>query len=63
MRKKDNRTYKNFEYWSIKKLQEVLDEPYCRGYQGHDYYPYKEEMQQILWEKQNKQFERESKKW
>lgn len=60
-RKKDTRTYKNFKYWSIDKLREVLNENYCRGWDGHDYEPYKEEMQQILWDKENRQFEEELK--
>jgi len=62
-RKKDTRTYKNFKYWSIDKLESVLNENYCRGVNGHDYDHCQEEMKQVLWNKQNKfyleQMERE----
>lgn len=53
-RKKDNRTYKNFKYWSESKLLEVLNEPYHRGVDGHDYEPYIEEIKQAYYEKVNK---------
>lgn len=57
MVKKDKRTYRNFKYWSIDKLQEVLESAHITGVDGHDYYSYKEEMQETLWEKQNKLFQ------
>ncbi|MHA2182051.1 MAG: hypothetical protein ACXAAH_11580 [Promethearchaeota archaeon] len=56
-RKKDTRTYKNFKYWSIEKLQSVLDHVHCQGVDGADYEPYKEEMQNVLWEKLNNKYE------
>lgn len=49
--KKDNRTYKNFQYWTTKKLIEVINEPYNCGIDGHDYQPYIEEIQQVYWER------------
>lgn len=54
---KDARTYKNFKYWSMEKLKEVIDEPYNRGINGHDYQAYIEEIKQAYWEKLNKKFE------
>ena len=56
-RKKDTRTYKNFKYWSIEKLQSVLNHDLCQGVDGADYAPYKEEMQNVLWEKLNNKYE------
>jgi|VirMetMinimDraft_7_1064189.scaffolds.fasta_scaffold02731_20 hypothetical protein len=48
-RRKDTRSYKNFKHWTTAKLKEVLDEPYYRGVDGHDYAPYIEEMQDIYY--------------
>ena len=48
-RKKDNRSYKNFKYWPTAKLKEVIDEPYNRGVDGHDYYPYIDEIKSSEW--------------
>lgn len=57
--KKDNRSYKNFQYWPTKKLLEIINEPYNRGINGHDYQPYIEEIQQIYWERlSNQNFDR-----
>ena len=57
-KKRDNRTYKNFKYWSIEKLCEVIDEPYNRGIDGHDYQPYIDEIKQAYYEKILKKEER-----
>lgn len=54
-RKPDTRSYKNFEFWPTKKLLEVINEPYNRGTDGHDYQPYIEEIQQVYWERMNKE--------
>lgn len=56
------RSYKNFKYWSIEKLREVLESNHITGIHGHDYFQYKEEMQQVLWQKENKLFEDNMKK-
>lgn len=55
--KKDNRTYKNFKYWSKEKLLEIINEPYNRGIDGHDYQPYIEDIKQAYYEKVTKQDE------
>jgi len=52
-RKKDNRTYKGFKYWSTAKLKEVIDEPYNRGIHGHDYQPYIEEIKNVYYDRLN----------
>lgn len=41
----------NLKHIPTAKLQEILDESYCRGSAGHDYEPAKEELQKILWER------------
>lgn len=53
-KKKDTRTYKNFKYWSKDKLLEVINEPYNRGIDGHDYQPYIEEIKEAYYQKVNK---------
>lgn len=53
-RKKDYRTYRGFKYWSTAKLKEVIDEPYNRGIDGHDYQPYIEEIKNVYWDRLNK---------
>ena len=52
---------KNLKYIPTKKLQEILNEPYCRGQDGVDYGPYLEELQQILWQRLTKLDEQELK--
>ena len=52
------RTYKNFKYWSEKKLREVIDNPNHCGIDGHDYGPYIEDMKMALWDKENKRMEK-----
>ena len=59
-RKKDNRTYKNFKFIPTSKLLEIINEPYHRGTDGHDYAPYIEEIKTIYWERMNKEQEREN---
>jgi hypothetical protein len=54
IRKKDTRTYKNFKHWSKDKPLEIINEPYNRGINGHDYQPYIEEIKQAYYEKVNK---------
>ena len=45
----------NLKYIPTWKIKEILNEPYCRGIDGKDYEPVKEELQQILWERQSKE--------
>jgi hypothetical protein len=52
-RKKDTRSYRGFKYWPTKKLIEVIDEPYNRGVDGHDYQPYIEEIKDVYYERLN----------
>jgi len=54
--KKDNRTYKNFKFWTTKKLIEVINEPYNRGLNGHDYQPYIDEIKTEYYNRLNKQY-------
>lgn len=36
------------------KIKEILNSPHCTGIDGKDYEPVKEELQDILWERQSK---------
>ena len=58
-RKKDNRTYKNFKYWTTEKLYQVINEPYNRGINGHDYQPYIEEIKNEYFQRLNKRLEKQ----
>ena len=51
--KKDYRTYQGFKYWPTAKLKEVIDEPYNRGIDGHDYQPYIEEIKDVYYQRLN----------
>ena len=53
-RKKDNRTYRGFKYWPTAKLKEVIDDPYNRGIDGHDYQPYIDEIKEVYYNRLNK---------
>lgn len=53
-RKKDNRSYTGFKFWPTNKLKEIIDEPYNRGSDGHDYQPFIEEIKDIYWNRLNK---------
>ena len=55
-------SYKNLKYIPTKKLQEILDSNHCTGIDGADYEPVREELEQILWERQNRQADAEMKK-
>lgn len=46
---------KNLKYIPTKKLREILDSHHCVGTTGKDYFPVKEELEQILWERQSRQ--------
>lgn len=45
---------KNLKYIPTWKIEEILNDEYCRGIDGKDYEPVKEELEAILWERQNK---------
>ena len=53
-KRKDNRTYQGFKYWTTTKLKEVIDEPYNRGINGHDYQPYIDEIKEVYDDRLNK---------
>jgi len=48
---------KNLKYIPTWKIKEILNDPYCRGIDGADYQPYKDELEQILWNRLNKENE------
>ena len=52
-RREDNRTYQGFKYWPTAKLKEVIDEPYNRGINGHDYQTYIEEIKDVYYKRLN----------
>ena len=58
----DRNSYKNLKHIPTKKLQEILESNHCTGIYGADYEPVKEELEQILWERQNRLMEAEMKK-
>lgn len=53
-RKKDNRTYKNFNNWPTAKLKEVINNPFHQTNNGADYAPYIDEILVVFWERENK---------
>ena len=61
MTRKDTRSYKNFHCWPTKKLAEIIDEPYNRGIDGHDYQPYIDEIKAEYYKRQLKKQLREEK--
>lgn len=48
---------RNLKFIPTWKIIEILDEPYNRGVNGKDYGPVKEELEQIVWERQNRDLE------
>lgn len=54
------RTYRNFKYIPTSKLKEIIEEPYNRGIDGHDYQPDIEEIKEIYWDRINRQNEQEN---
>jgi hypothetical protein len=47
----------NIKYIPTWKIKEILEEPYCRGIDGKDYMPLKEELQNELWKRESKKSE------
>ena len=43
-----------YKYIPTKKLTEILDDPYTRGSNGRDYEPVRHELEQVLWERENR---------
>ncbi len=58
--KRDTRTYRNFKFWPTWKLKEVIEEPYFRGIDGHDYGPDIEEIKEVYYDRLNRLIEREN---
>tara|TARA_Y100000296_G_C5180060_1_gene263692 strand:- start:22031 stop:22231 length:201 start_codon:yes stop_codon:yes gene_type:complete len=54
--KRDSRTYKNFKYWPLLKLKEIIEHPNHQGLDGHDYGPYIEEIKQEYYRKLNSKY-------
>jgi len=50
---------KGLKYIPTKKIEQILDDPYLRGNsgEGREYHEDKEELQAILWERQNREQE------
>lgn len=44
-----------YHFLPTKKIKEILDHPNLQGIDGKDFGPYKEELEQILWERQSKE--------
>lgn len=47
----------NLKYMSVSQIQAILNENYTRGKNGHDYEESKAELEQLLWDKQQKEDE------
>jgi hypothetical protein len=52
---------KNFIYIPTWKIIEILEHPYCQGIDGKDYEPHKELLQEILWDRSDKQSDKDIK--
>ena len=59
-KKKDNRTYNNLHYMPTKKLLEIINEPYNRGIDGHEYEDYIDDINRIYLERLQKIAEKAS---
>ena len=42
-----------------KRIKEILNENYCRGVNGAEYEDCKEELQHIIWEREDREIERQ----
>lgn len=51
------------KYWTTKNIKQVLDENYNRGVNGKDYEELVPELQEVLWARQDRQAEKELKKY
>lgn len=45
--------------WTTTKIKEVLDENYCRGVNGADYNDIKKELEDELYERENKDYDKQ----
>lgn len=46
------------KYIPTKKIKEILNDPYTRGIDGRDYEPFKEILENILYERDNQYLEK-----
>ena len=44
-----------YHFLPTKKIIEILDHPHLQGIDGKDFWNYKEELEQVLWERQGKE--------
>ena len=51
---------KNLKFIPNWKIVEILNHPYCQGIDGKDYGPFKEELQDIIWQREAKLDEAET---
>ena len=58
-----SKAYKNLHAIPTKTISAILSHPYAQGIDGADYWPVKEELQNILWERQAREGEREESRW
>lgn len=49
---KSNPNFRNLDYIPTWKIKDILAHPYCSGVDGQDYEPVKEELQDILWKRE-----------
>lgn len=49
---------RNIKYIPTAKLKQILDSHHCTGIDGADYEPVKDELNQILWERLNRENEK-----
>lgn len=54
MKTKNAHNYKNLQFIPTWKLKAILEHPNCQGIDGRDYGPVREELEHILFERQNK---------
>ena len=47
--------------WNTTKIKDVLDEKHCLGVNGADYNNIKEELEQELYERENKEYDKQVK--
>ena len=49
---------KNLKYIPTWKIREILNDPYTRGIDGADYEQVRPELEQILWEREDRELEK-----
>lgn len=66
MKSASKKLYGRGQNWSkvtTTKLKEILSHPHCIGSDGKDYEPYKHELEQELWKRQNIETEKSIAAW